>query len=126
MKEIIIKAQNAQRIMEAIKAVQGKATARTIDSYAELENIVKSVESRIGGMSKTELEGTEFIYDDRQHFPNAYKWRPESTWIKCRYSKGSWRLTDTGRGYCPNSNSSYRYALYLSESAKAAILKRYQ
>lgn len=126
MKEIIINLKNAEKIMTAINAAQGRATARTINSFDQLLEIVESVEKRIGRMPKAALEGTMFMYDFRQHFPQAYKFRPESTEIFCKYSKGSWRLVSVCRNYCPNSNSGYPYALTLSDSAKAEILKRYE
>lgn len=126
MKEIIIKESNAAKIMAAISEAQGRATARTIDSYKQVEYIIECVEKRIGKMPKAALEGTSFLYDFRQHFPKAYKSRPESTEIVCRYSKGSWRLVSVKRDYCPNVNSDYGYALTLSETAKAEILRRYE
>lgn len=126
MKEIIIKESNAAKIMAAITAAQGRATARTIDSYEQVKFIVMGVEQRIGKMPKAALEGTVFMYDFRQHFPNAYKFRPESTEIVCRYSKGSWRLVSVRRDFCPNVNSPYGYTLMLSETAKAEILRRYE
>ena len=126
MKEIIINQKNAEKIMTAINAAQGRAITRTINSFEQLLEIVESVEKRIGKMSKAALEGTIFMYDFRQHFPAAYKFRPESTNIVCKYSKGSWRLCDVERSHCPNSNSGYPYELHLSGSAKAEILKRYE
>lgn len=123
-KPIIIKPENAARINAELKAVEGKATQRTT-SYTDIVRIIEHVEHRIGSMPKKALEGTAFMHDHRQHFANAYKYTPNSTWIKCEYSKGSWRLIECGREYCPNVNSTYGYILHLSEAAKTEILKRY-
>lgn len=126
MKEIIIKKENAEKIMTVIKAAQGKATARTIDSFDEILGIVKDVEHRIGMMPKTALEGTTVHYDFRQHFPSAYRYAPDSTHLDLRYHAGSWRLTAVARTRCPSISSDYYYGLCLSDSAKEAILTRYK
>lgn len=124
-KPIIIKPENAGKINAELSAVEGRASERTLN-YVKIIDIVEGVEKRIGKMPKKALEGTSFMYDHRQHFPNSYKWRAQSTWIKCVYSKGSWRLVNCGRDDCPNVNSFYRYKLELSETAKAEILRRYE
>ena len=126
MKEIIIKESNKDKIMDAIKAVQGKATVRTIDSYDKIAEIISDVEDRIGTISKKALEGTEVHYDFRQHFAKAYNGAPISTHISFVYRNGSWRVTDVERTYCPDRWSDYPYSLKLSETAKQAILKRYE
>lgn len=125
MKEIIIKKANAEKIMAVIKTAQGKATARTIDSFEEILRIIDGVERRIGTMPKTALEGTTVHYDFRQHFPSAYRYTPDSTHLDLRYHNGSWRLTAVTRMRCPNG-STYEYELCLSDSAKNAILARYK
>lgn len=125
MKEIIVKPENAEKINAVIKAAEGRAKERTTD-FNRLVRIIEGIEKRIGKMPKKSLEGTTFTHDHRQHFPNSYKYRPSSTWVRCIYSKGSWRLIDCGRDYCPNVNDYYEYKLALSETAKAEILKRYE
>lgn len=129
MKEIVIKKSNAEKIMIAINAVQGRSTERIFYAYGQIEAICDSVEKRLNiipsrGFKKA-IEGTEFVYDFRQHFPNCYKWTPYSSWIKCRYHKGTWRLVSYGRDECPNKYG-YPYKLILSDTAKEAILKEYE
>lgn len=129
MKEIVIKKSNAEKIMTALNVIQGRATERTFYAYGQIETICNDVEKRLNiipsrGFKKA-VEGTEFVYDFRQHFPNCYRWTPYSSWIRCRYHNGTWRLVTFGRDICPNKYG-YPYKLYLSETAKEAILKEYE
>lgn len=129
MKEIVIKESNAEKIMTALNVIQGRATERIFYSYYQIESICSDVEKRLKiipsrGFKKA-VEGTEFVYDFRQHFPNCYRWTPYSSWIRCRYHKGTWRLVSLGRDICPNKFG-YPYELRLSETAKEAVLKEYE
>lgn len=128
MKEIIIKENNADKIMNAIREAQGKVRERIFTDYKQIKHICDEVEERLTIIPsrgfKTAVEGTEFIYDFRQHFPKCYRGIPYSSWIRCRYHSGEWRLVNCGRDICPNKNG-YSYELHLSETAKAAILKEY-
>lgn len=129
MKEIVIKESNAEKIMSALNTIQGRATERIFYSYYQIESICNDVEKRLNiipsrGFKKA-VEGTEFVYDFRQHFPNCYKWTPYSSWIRCRYHRGIWRLVSFGRDICMNKYG-YPYELRLSKTAKEAILKEYE
>lgn len=130
LREIKITRSNAEKIMRLINAIQGKSTERVFYAYGQIESITDSVEKRLNVIPsrffKKAVEGTEFLYDFRQHFPNAYKWKPYSSWIKCRYHNGTWRLVSFGREECPNINTIYPYKLMLSDSCKEAILKTYE
>lgn len=126
MKEIIIKTENAEKIMNAINDVQGKAKARTIDSFEDIERILEDIHQRLGDIPKKALEGTLVYYDFRQHFPSAYRYLPDSTHLDLVYRKGTWRLLRVGRGRCPNTLKQYPYELHLSDEAKEAILRRYE
>lgn len=130
MREIKVTSNNAERIMTAVNKIQGKATERIFRNYGQISAICDDVEHRLNiipsrGFKKA-VEGTEFTYDFRQHFPQSYKWRANSSWIKCRYHNGTWRIIDMGREECPNVNGFYPYKLKLSETAKQAILKAYE
>ena len=123
---IIVKKENAEKLMRVFEKVQGRATVRTIYDFNQFANIVDDIEKRIGNMTKKAKEGTKVHYDFRQHFPNAYKYQPESTHFTLVFTKGNWKLTEVRRGYCPNKNCSYAYELMLSDTAKEAILDRYK
>lgn len=124
--EIIIKEQNREKIEKLLGQVQGKATARIILNYQHILEIIEGVENRIGPITKKALEGTQVFYDFRQSFPQAYKYTAESTHMTLRYSKGEWRLVRLTRFTCPNMTAYYPYELRLSNTAKEAILRRYE
>ena len=126
MREIIIRMRNEEKIMKMIRDVQGKATARTIDSFEEIAQILNEIHERLGDIPKTSLEGTLVYYDFRQYFPSAYKYTPESTHIDLRFHNGSWRLIRVNRGRCPSTTKDYKYEMHLSDTAKEAILRRYE
>ena len=88
LREIKITRSNAEKIMRLINAIQGKSTERVFYAYGQIESITDSVEKRLNVIPsrffKKAVEGTEFLYDFRQHFPNAYKWKPYSS-IAARY-----------------------------------------
>lgn len=127
MKEIIIKAENSEKIMEVFHRVQGKSSARVITCLRQLELIIESAERRIGTMAANAKEGSLIIYDFGQHFPRAYKYTPDSTHFVLRFHSGTWRLQvdSVTRMPCPERGG-WEYKMELSETAKAAILKRYE
>lgn len=121
---IVIKEENKNRIDEAIKKAEGKATARCI-SHKTVFRIIDSLNGRFGNVSKKNLKGTVIHFDNAQHFPNAYHYRPESTHFKARHNGTNWTLTDVYRDTCPNRMSFY-VSIELSDMAKNAILKNYE
>lgn len=108
---------NKEKLTAAIKEAEGRATARTVTA-----NDITRVLNNIGkGIPKTKLSGTVVHYDGAEYFPNAYKYRPESTHWVAENIKGKWYVTDIHRDTCPNRvrwNTSITY----SEEAKQAIL----
>jgi len=127
-KYTIINEANAAKIMESFKAAQGRATARTIDSFHELEEIIAGIEERLEGITKTAKDGTMINYNFQQHFPNAYKYIPDSTQFTLIYKRGAWRidLESIERYTCPNNSRPYPYNMRLSETAQAAVLAMYE
>ena len=114
-KRIVI--TNVEAIAEAIKTAEGKATARTLD----VKKIQKILDGVSNGSTKTAINGTKVHYDGAQHFPNAYKYRPESTHFTAENVRGKWYVTDIYRDTCPNrvKNTQVTY----SEDAIKAILE---
>ena len=82
MNAIKIKAEekNIQKIAEAIKTAEGRATVRTIDAADVLrcaEKFQKSLDKMI--TKKASVGIVCQIDNNAQSFPNAYKYVPEST-----------------------------------------------
>lgn len=113
-----INIENKEKLAQAIKEAEGRSTARTITAD-KIQNILDAVSK---GIAKTKLNGTKVFYDGAEHFPNAYKYRPESTHWSAENVKGKWYVTSISRGTCPNrkgGNTSIEY----SETAKTAIIE---
>ena len=87
---------NENKLEEALSVAQGKATARTI-GVADVRRIINRI-----NVPKNKLDGTTLHYDGAEHFPNAYKYRPESTHFVATNIKGKWYITDIYRATCPN------------------------
>lgn len=107
---------NEMKLAEAIKQAEGRATARTItvdDIKRQLEKIP---------VPKAKLDGTKVHYNGAEHFPNAYKYRPESTHFIAENIKGKWYITDIYRDTCPNRET-WRMSIKYSEAAKAWLLE---
>ena len=121
---VIVKEENKEKIMNAVYEVQKYCTARFLGSYSELEDIVKSLDERVKIIPKTHLQNTSVLYFYGQDFPNAYHWIPYSTHIEFVYMYGTWRITRLSRGVCYTALR-YPYYLYLSSTAKEALLRQY-
>lgn len=107
-------------LTDAIKAAEGRATARTI-SASRILDILEGIEYRLH-ISKKALEGVTVHVDDHaQKFPNSYKYVPESTHFIAVYKAGTWRVTDIHRGTCTTCEST----VDLTDAAKAAIIDRF-
>lgn len=108
-------------LTEAIKAEEGRATARTITA----QDIVDAVERVTDELCiyKKAMEGISADIDlHAQIFPAAYKYIPESTQFSVLFKGGYWRVTRIVRDRCGSGN---RYRITLTDGAKDAIIKRF-
>lgn len=119
-KQIIIDQAHADKITEAIKAAEGRATARTITADDIINECDRQLVRLYGlGASLDELDGTEIHVDvNAQDFPNAYKYTPVSTHFRATYSGKKWRLTDVFRDTCRKNRGSVK----VPEAAKKSIM----
>lgn len=123
MKEINMKTASAEKLTAAIKAAEGRATARCI-TPAMISNALEAVEKRLGIMKKR-MEGVKVEIDcNAQDFPKAYKYTPESTFFEATYRGGSWRITDIYR--YRTRRASAGYSVTLTDTAKAAIIEAHE
>lgn len=122
MKSIIISETNKDRIKAAIQEAEGKASARTVD-YDDIVRATQRIEKKLG-IPKKYMEGIEYDVDlHAQNFPNAYKYRAESTHFVVEYSKGKWRLVSIGRGYTRRAGHDFK-CLAMPEETRNAVIDR--
>ena len=114
-----INIDNTVKLNEAIKTAEGKATARTVEA-TQIQYTLHEIEA---GIAKKKMSGTRVHYTGAEHFPNAYKYRPESTHWIAENINGKWYVVDIYRDTCPN-RSSWNTEVNYSEAAKQAILEK--
>ena len=122
MKEIIVSANNADKIKREIDAVQKWCRTRTID----VADIIRYTEliSRHIRIPKAHLEGCEFEVDvHAQKVPAAYNGTPESTQFTLRYKSRKWRVAGVFRERCHCGSTTVRCKL--TPEAKSAIIDKY-
>ena len=112
-----INVKNTEKLTTAIKEAEGKAKVRTIDAES-----IQRILNKVGaGIPKAKLHGTKVYYDGAEHFPNAYKYRPESTHWAAENVRGNWYITEIKRTTCPN-RWTWNTTVTYSEDAKKAII----
>ena len=110
---------NEEKLATAIKEAEGRATVRTV-TVADIRRTLSRIDD---GIAKAKLDGTKVHYTGAEHFPNAYKYRPESTHWIAENIKGRWYVTDIFRGTCPN-RTTWNTEVNFSEEAKKAIIDK--
>jgi hypothetical protein len=106
MNAIIVNEKNKAKIETAIAAAQGRASVRCI-TYASVVNMCNAIESKLK-LSKKAMDGVVYDVDyHAQHFPNAYKYIPESTQCVLTYKNGSWRVSDIRRANTRTANREF-------------------
>lgn len=125
MKPIIINENNANRIDEAIEAVQKRASVRRINGYNELCAVICEVESQLK-ISMKAMDGCEIVIDNATCLAKAYKYQLSAQATGCRliYHNRSWRLVDVWRGTVPNRQTRLYYHTIITPAARDAIIDR--
>lgn len=116
---IQINPKNEEKINSFIAEKEGKARERKVE-YSDIVSAIAAIEKKLG-IPKKCMEGiTAEIDIHAQDFPNAYKWRAESTQITILRKSSGWYLTYVSRYY--TKRESQRYMVTLTEQAKDAII----
>lgn len=119
MKPININETNATKISGILESVQKRSKVRTITAE-DIYRTVKEVEKHLG-IPKKYLNGVCIHCDlNAQDFPNAYKYRPESTHFTAEYRSGTWKLTDVWRD---TTERTKRVRISLTEEAEAKVIE---
>lgn len=120
MKPIIVKKSNEEKLNAAIAATEGRATARTITA-SDIIDALEIVEETLG-IPKTSMNGIVAYVDvHAQHFPNAYRYRPESTHFAAERTSSGWKVIEIYRG--TTNSPSNRYYVKLTDKAKEKIIE---
>ena len=123
MKEIIVKEENRDKINDVLTEVQRRCTVRTI-TVQNIFDICANLFDKYG-ISKKAMEGCVFCVDyHAQHFPNSYKYIPESTHIKIRYHNGNFRVVGIYR-HSTTTTPNCAIRASLTDSAKEALVMRF-
>ena len=120
---MLIKNENAGKIMEIIKKAEGKARERTI-TYIEIFTDIARIEKKLG-IKKKDMVGIKAVVDHHaQNFPNAYKYNAQSTFFEVVRKKNGWDLVRVYRDYTRREGK--EFCLYLTEDAENAILEKHK
>lgn len=114
---------NRTRINTELQRVQSRCEVRLVD-FDDIRRMIKTIEDRLQ-ISKKSLEGCEAVVDiHAQNFPHAYKYTPDSTWVKLAYSAGCWQFIDAQRAR--TASEGHGYVLSLTPAAEAEILRHHK
>jgi len=122
--KIRISRENADAIRDAITSAEGRAVVRTISVQDILDSVVEISEHY--NLPKKYMVGLRFSVDpNARHFPNAYRYTPESTQFCVEYCSSGWFLTGIAREAC--KAPSLRFALVgtLTDEQRSAIIRNY-
>lgn len=93
MKPIAIVEKNKAKIEAALEEVNGRATAHTYTSYAEIEQEASAAEKRLGGLLlKKDFQGAICYAESGSAVAKSYKNTRIGTRIKIRRGSSAWFL----------------------------------
>lgn len=114
---------NRTRINTELQRVQSRCEVRLVD-FDDIRRFCQKIEWHLR-ISKKALEGVEAVVDiHAQNFPHAYKYTPDSTWVKVAYSNGCWHYIDAQRAR--TASEGHGYVLSLTRAAEAEILRHHK
>jgi len=117
--KIIVNEKNRDKINEAVKAAEARASARCID-YDRIVGAIDTIDDKLG-ISKANQVGIRAVVDYWAQFPSAYKYTPESTQFAMVRMPSGWAITDIYRDRTKAPSKAIE--LTLTEKAKTAIIK---
>ena len=118
--KIEVNKANEEKMGMAIKAAEGKATARTA-SFGDIERTISKVEHRLGYPLKKTLHGLKINFFPDEKLPNAYKYRAQGTGYQLENIKGKWYLTDVFRADVARISTTTH--IMATDEQKAEIIK---
>lgn len=113
-----INVNNKEKIEAALNETQSRAKARTI-SYEDILEAIETIEEKLNISKKAMVGVTARVSLHCQYFPAKYNGQPMGTEFLIQRFPSGWFLTGMVRS---NIDHNRTYRLFLSESAKEAIL----
>lgn len=94
MKVIAIRLENAQKVEDALRAVNGDAIAHTYTSASELIELAKQGEARLDELNLPgrHRAGAALVCTSGEQVANAYKWARVGTRVTLRRMSRDWGL----------------------------------
>lgn len=112
-------------LTEKLNAANGRATTRTLNIDACIEHLTKFENSL--RISKKAMTGTKVIvHATMETLPHAYKYRADSTKVTFEYDGKRWRFCEAERSTLKQRGCAYHVEASLSDSAKQAIVSKYE
>ena len=112
---------NAAKINAALKAVNGKAAAHTIDDYRYVEGAAQSAEQMLDTIAKKDRVGVRVGFTPAGPSANSYKYQAISTRIRMVRGSSDWFLVDVERDSV-NPKQPTQFDVVLTRKAEAAIV----
>ena len=94
MKPIKIHAKNAQKIRDALAAVNGNARSFTITSISDVWPAIRDAEQQLSTLPKADRVGASFTYTPAGPSASSYKYAAVSTCIHVERRATGWFLVD--------------------------------
>lgn len=107
----------------AIMAAEKRSRVRTI-TVGDMLKALDEIEQKLDIPRKSMVGIIAEVDVHAQHFPSAYKGRPESTQFRAEFRRDHWVLTDVRRDDVKAPSS--RHSVTLTDEAKRAIIARHE
>jgi len=118
--KIIVNEKNKKKIETCIAEAEGRATVRTI-TFEQIEYAIERIEKELDITAKYMRGVTACVDPNAQDFPRAYKYTPQSTWVKLERCASGWAVIGIWRDI--TASPSHAICVSLTKEAKEAIIE---
>ena len=130
MNAIKIEQKNAEKIVAALAEINGKATAHTFTTFADVQRQVDSAEKQLAVLlKKKDWAGAVSVVLSGHDACRAYKYPRVGTQIRIERRPSGWFLTEIEEAKLFSKGGDGRGLIYLSEeqteAAKAHLLTKF-
>lgn len=123
--KIAIDPKNADKIMAALEAVNGRAREHTFCMFLQLSDLAEKAEKELTALvKKSDAAGALFIATSGHEMPKSYKYPRVATEVILERGAKGWFLTSVTGGTIYNSGGKGYLVLTPSQDSKAVELFR--